>query len=251
MRTIFRVIYPFIIYEITANVIMTAAAYSFTVDSVMAHSIYWTAVSAVVASLILAVFYRRDCRMRGVVRKNRGIPKGLFYVVLLGGAVCVAGNNFITLIRLDELFPTYAEVAEGIFIGSVPVQLLCVGVLVPIAEEMVFRVLGFRRLRDDMGFMPAAYIAAALFAFYHGNVTQGAYAFILGFVIAYAYDLYDRPIVPILIHISANVFSVVLMALPIFNGAVGGVYLLVGMMVSLIIGKVCIKNIRFYGLTNY
>ena len=67
-------------------------------------------------------------------------------------------------------------------------QLLCLGVLVPISEELVFRGMMFKRLREQSGFMHAAIFSSVVFALLHGNMVQMLYAFATGMMLSYVYE---------------------------------------------------------------
>ena len=50
-------------------------------------------------------------------------------------------------------------------------------------------------------------IQAALFGIMHGNLVQGAYAFALGLILGYVYHKYQSLVIPILFHMSFNIFG--------------------------------------------
>ena len=83
-------------------------------------------------------------------------------------------------------------------------------IVVPVVEELVFRALGFYRLREYMVFFPAAVISGVVFGVFHGNAYQGIYAFLLGIGFAYVYECYRSILAAILMHMAANGFSVFL-----------------------------------------
>lgn len=267
MRNFFRVVSPFFIYIAVTNLTVLAvlmlyvlwylvsgsganlqeALYSGTVFAGR-QSVYMTALSAVITTGILLVFYRYDCILRGDFQKfTPRIPAGWIYLVLTGISICIAGNNFIEMIRLSELFPGYDEVAGVLYSIPFPAQLLCIGFLIPAAEEMVFRVLGFRRLRDRISFWPAAILSAFLFGCFHGNVVQGAYAFLLGLVIAYVYELSDNPLTPILVHCCANLVSVLFTALPEYISSPALAVKAAELVLFLGITAYCLIKLKQYG----
>ncbi len=87
--------------------------------------------------------------------------------------------------------------------------LLYGGFLVPLAEELVFRGLIFRWLRQRFDFWPAACISAAVFGAAHIRVDQAVIAGLLGLPLAWLYEK-SRSLAPaILMHQTYN--SLVLM----------------------------------------
>ena len=88
--------------------------------------------------------------------------------------------------------------------------LLSTCVAAPLAEEMVFRVVIYRRLRRETGFWMAAAVSSLLFALYHGNLPQGIYALLVGAVLAFLMESYQAALAPVLAHMAANLLSVLL-----------------------------------------
>ena len=66
--------------------------------------------------------------------------------------------------------------------------ILSMGIIAPLAEEIVFRWLIYLRLRDYMRMGAAAVISGLIFGIYHGNLVQAVYASLLGIVFAYILD---------------------------------------------------------------
>ncbi|MCW5771962.1 MAG: CPBP family intramembrane metalloprotease [Rhodospirillaceae bacterium] len=88
--------------------------------------------------------------------------------------------------------------------------LLYAGVLVPIAEELVFRALIFRWLRERMDFRPAALVTAGIFGLMHQRIEQMVIAGLLGVVLAWLYER-SRSLVPaILMHQTYNSLNLML-----------------------------------------
>ena len=77
----------------------------------------------------------------------------------------------------------------------------------PFAEEMLFRGVIFYRLRK-VTFLPLAALGSAFFfAIYHGNLMQGLYALIMGFVICLCMDFGGSFLYALLFHMTANLVS--------------------------------------------
>lgn len=234
MKKIFRVVYPFLIYNAVGIAVLQGIFFLYLILSELSgistpgqaaagkldmQIVYWTAAAAVLSFLFLLPFYKKDCVLRGRIPECMVTKvEGFWKILILGAAACIFGNNLVTLLHIQELSGGYEVVSDTLYGIPLAAQLLCLGICIPMGEEMVFRILGFRRLRDNMGFMPAALISASLFGLYHGNFVQAVYASVLGFIIALAYEYHDSFAVPILIHVSANIISVIVTALPGFIG---------------------------------
>lgn len=85
------------------------------------------------------------------------------------------------------------------------------GFAVPMAEELVFRGLLYRWLRVHWGVAPSAVLSALLFGAVHGQLEVGIGAFLVGIVLALAYERSRSLWPPIIIHAMQNSVSIILM----------------------------------------
>ncbi len=130
-------------------------------------------------------------------------------VVLISAGMCLALNNLILIGNLSSYSSSYEEVQEVFYEPPFPVQLLCLGVLMPICEELVFRGLMYRRLRSETFFLHAAIYTAVAFGITHGNLVQCLYGFAMGMLFAYIYEKYGSVLAPITAHMTANLLALV------------------------------------------
>jgi membrane protease YdiL (CAAX protease family) len=88
--------------------------------------------------------------------------------------------------------------------------LLYGGFLVPLTEELLFRGLVFRWLRQRLDFWPAAFVSAAVFGVAHGSADKAVIAGLLGLPLAWLFEK-SRSLVPaILLHQSYNSLALML-----------------------------------------
>ncbi len=88
--------------------------------------------------------------------------------------------------------------------------ILLIGICAPVAEEMVFRLMLFFRLRDHRSLSFSAVVSAAVFGVYHGSVLQGIYAGVLGLAFALMLEYTGILTASCLLHIGANIWSLIL-----------------------------------------
>ena len=76
----------------------------------------------------------------------------------------------------------------------------------PVMEEAVFRLGIYGLLRRKLRPKAAAFLSALAFGFYHANMIQGLYAFLLGFVLAWGYEKcpWGKYRMAVLMHAAAN-----------------------------------------------
>lgn len=87
--------------------------------------------------------------------------------------------------------------------------LILVGILGPIAEELLFRGIFYQSLRQRWGVWLAAVVSALLFAVMHGDWVVGAVAFVLGLVLAWIFEVSGSLWPAIIIHILNNSIRII------------------------------------------
>ena len=269
-RQVWRIIYPIAVYFLVQALAegaalfgvifqrMIAAGMNFSVvdpwdftqqilNSLIAQTLPALALAAVVSFPILGLYMAndRDDRRAWGIAKPRVSGGVIALAIVLGAAACVLGNELISLSGIAELSNQYISAETMLFSSNIFVEIAVVGVLVPIAEEMLNRGLVFRRMRDYVSFWPAAILSAVLFALMHGNIVQGLYAFGVGLPMAYVYERSGRLWASILLHITANTCSVLITELPwISNRLSEDRWFYLSMAVAAVLIVVCILGIE-------
>ncbi len=186
-------------------------------DLTYKYTIELTGITAMLTILPCVFLYLKDRDRRKDGRlipcppgSKIGIPDGLL-LAGLGAALSLYGNVLLGLLAQLVPIDDYSEVIEQVESGkTLWVLLICMGILAPIAEEMVFRWLIYLRLRDTFPIWAAALISSAFFGIYHGNMMQAIYAGVLGIFFALALEMTGNIWSSVILHVSANVFSLVL-----------------------------------------
>lgn len=234
----FRVLFPILFYivftQVAAAILLSALFVVFAVfygsgpveplklayDFYMSHLLLVTVIMSVAVMPFFFWFFNRDKkeRYRWEYRPGPGnhgsfepVPAAKYgFVVLLSIGMCLAVNNIITMLNLQRFFGGYQQVAESLYRNNLVFELLAMGLLIPLTEELLFRGLCFLRLRERLPFWPAAFLSALLFGMYHGNMLQGLYAFCLGVAMAYVYERYHSLMAAYVFHAAANILSVLI-----------------------------------------
>lgn len=207
---IWRAIYPVLLhYSISILVACGMVAFFLLADRlagrpedpqktarlVQENNLYQILLTSAIGGAVMFLLYRKDQlrRKSGFLGKRRpdrvwAPPVMWFSVIVLGIAGGQFINDLIWLSRLREIFPGYDQAVSSVMEGK-PVWLLMasVGILAPIAEELVFRGLVYRRLQDWMAPWLAILLSSLLFGWYHGNVVQFVYALLTGMLFALMY----------------------------------------------------------------
>ena len=165
-----------------------------------------TAAAGAIASVPLGIEYKRWKTRTG--DKGRISRKAVICAVISGVGACLFFNGMMMLLPLQK--EGYRRVSQALYQPSLLVQLVCMGGVIPIGEELVFRGLGYGRMRQELSFPAALAVSAVWFGLNHGNLVQGIYAGLLGIFLAVLYEKSKSLAVCTLFHGTANVTAVVM-----------------------------------------
>lgn len=126
----------------------------------------------------------------------------------LGGILNLAWSRVLLLLGLQEHFSNVVQ--EQLFAGQLAVQVIGLGIVVPVAEELMFRALIYTRMKRLLTVRQAIFFSALLFAVYHGNVIQMVFVFPLALLLALVYEKGDWFGYPVSFHMGANLTAVLI-----------------------------------------
>ena len=138
-----------------------------------------------------------------------------FLCFLLGISSCIVLNHVLIYSGLyDLLAEGFEDTAQTLYQGRLLPELISIGILTPVVEELLFRGLAYRRIRWYLDALPAMLVSALLFAVFHGNLLQGIYAFTMGLLMAFVYERTHHILAPICVHVGGNLLSVLFSDIP-------------------------------------
>jgi membrane protease YdiL (CAAX protease family) len=205
------------------------------------HDIYFGIAAAAICSIAIYVLILRkkdETFLKKCKFQKEGLQKSP-YVVLASIGLAAVSSSFVLLSY--EKFESYEEVSQNINAGlSTLLGAMCIIILIPIFEEILFRGLVQNELMKQLPIPGAIVIQAAVFALYHGNPLQGIYTFVLGIALGAIYLWSNNLWLPILLHVTYNflgtlIFPVLLYYTESYAGAymAGGVILFILAMIFL------------------
>lgn len=175
-------------------------------DVLKENALVITAICAVVASVVLSLFFHIDIK-NGRIERRGQIKAMDFIMAIVGGAgVSIALNIVIALTNMAGKDTAFVEVSDLITSNPLIVTITCAGILIPIVEEILFRGLIFNRIKHQYNFLAGLLISSLLFGIYHGNIVQGIYATLLGIFLGFAYHKTKSILIPVFIHMGGNTF---------------------------------------------
>lgn len=168
-------------------------------------------VTALITIPVMLFMYHRDRsrdKMYGVIPNKKAPAVKYILVVAMAATLSIAMNNLIIIGNLSSYSASYEATAKAFYSAPVIMQILCLGILAPIAEELVFRGLMYRRMREDTKFVMAVIYTAVVFGLFHGNMVQMIYGTVMGLMLAYVCEKYGSVLAPVVAHITANLISI-------------------------------------------
>lgn len=160
---------------------------------------------------VMIVLFHRDRvreRVSGILPNKKAPVWKYGAVLVMSVSMCWGLNNLIAISGVSALSSSYEETMEVLYTPPLLIQIICLGVLIPVCEELVFRGLMFKRLRARGGYMQAAIYSSVVFSILHVNLVQMIYSFVLGMMLAYIYEKYGSIKAPAAAHVVMNIFSV-------------------------------------------
>lgn len=192
---------PELLYERTTEICMEVLQYSVELSGLMAlvtiPFLYW-----------MMHKDRRKEREALILQKKKAPLEQYVMVVGISLPFALAFNNLIMLTDLARYSEAYQETAEALYEPSILVQILCLGIVIPIMEEMVFRGLIYRRVRNATTPVRGMLCSAIFFGMYHGNLIQTIYGIGCGCLFVYLYEKFGTLWAPILSHMLMNLLSI-------------------------------------------
>ena len=188
-------------------------------EASLRHQVEVAGIAALCTLILTGIFFARDRKQEKIcqVAVPERAPVTKYWTLLAFGiAGCVAATSLLTMAQIALYDVEYQETAQNLYSAGLPVQILCLGIVIPLAEEMMFRGILFKRFRERRTFWYSALCSALFFSFMHTNTTQMIYAFLLGIMLAYVYEKFGSVRAPLVLHIVMNCTSVVLTELGVF-----------------------------------
>ncbi len=136
-----------------------------------------------------------------------GIGMNLFFVGILNLLAEVPG--------LKEMMQDYGEQSVQLFEDNIILNAIVLAVLVPILEEIVFRVLPLNKMTPRISTAVAVILTSLVFGISHGQMIWAIYTFVFGSVLAMIYLKYRSSIANIIVHGVFNFTSFILTILPL------------------------------------
>ncbi len=175
------------------------------------YSTYVEGIAAALTIPIMLIMFHRDRvreKLHGIAEKAKAPLRMYGTIIVLAAVLCIGLNNLFLLSGLSTQDEAYVETMEQMYSPPLFMQLICLGILTPLCEELVYRALIYKRMRERSGFLSSAIYSTLVFAILHGYFVQIIYAFIMGMIFCFLYEKFGSVRAPVAAHITANVVSI-------------------------------------------
>ena len=189
-RRLINLIYPLVIYMAIGMAVLGL----YPNGGLMANLI-----EKVSCIIIMGILFYKDSKQIRWEGKKLSLYSAII-MIIIGICACFG----VKTIREEDA----KNVAKALYSDKLWLQILVVGIAAPVAEELLFRGILYRRMRTWLSVGPSALAALLIFAAVHGNLLQALYAFILGALLVWIYERFAKLTAPIILHVSANLISI-------------------------------------------
>ena len=208
---VLEILYPIAIYYLVSGVVF------FALNILLGESQEIYMIKQMISSgatiPFLVSLYKQDMYAENVVfGKRKAEPtKWLIQIALTAisaGAFGVALNNFIAMTPLVEVSTGFQTANESFFAGGIWAEILASCVVVPIAEEVLFRGCVLKRVTTMADEKLGILCSALLFGVIHVNLVQFVYAALLGGLLAGIVVKTRKVSLAVIGHAAANLIAI-------------------------------------------
>lgn len=169
---------------------------------------------------VMLIMMKKDEDMKGFKTFGQHYKQvsfqGFYLLIPLGITMCLGLTKLVTLIPIQDALKSYEETVSSYEESSMILRVLVLCILTPIAEELVYRGLLYKRLKEYNEKIIAGYISAIIFGVAHFNLIQGIYAFFAGIIFIYVYEKYRTIFAPVFLHMVVNTMALISSEFEIF-----------------------------------
>ena len=165
--------------------------------------------------------YRVDQKLHGY-EKPHFYPYHIWMVMGIMLCMSFSLNNILCMSPLARISTGYAQVSRQFYGSTLALDLAGSVFLTPVLEELIYRGVIYRRLREQLSVRASVVLSALIFALFHFNWVQFIYAFFMGMILAYVLECSHSVVYSILGHMLANLLGVLRTELGILGDTLDG-----------------------------
>lgn len=198
----------FLIYALIGAMIF---GHKFTESSIQSYMMSAAVPVIFPAAVVSLIFYwlllrGRKINMFEYCRFKKVKPLNILLIIMIAIGLSVIIAIFVNF--AIKYIPQYKEISD-MFSNSTsnPLSVLCLVLVGPVIEEIIFRGIIFNDLRAHVNVAAAVIIQAFVFGLYHMNLMQGIYAGVIGLVFGVIYVWTKSIFASMTAHITFNILG--------------------------------------------
>ena len=180
-----------------------------------------TALFTLILTVSLFRLDRKKEKQAGIPQRQKVSAGNYLWLILMGAAGSIGVTCLSVVAQLAMNSNSYQQSVQSTYAAPIFVQVVGVGIIIPVAEEMMFRGVLYRRYRETKGFYYAALWSSVFFSVTHLTMIQTVYAFLLGILLCYVYEKYGSVKAAIGLHICLNTGSILFTGVGLFRWLAG------------------------------
>ena len=210
-RHIWRALWPVLVFMLPQMVVIGIALFFFAAFNNWEWDTAWEigrgtgllfpAIGSALSLILWIPLWRKTAKKHPQL--NSGKVRALPLVSTIGlwfGMSLMFGAVMWNILPQEAVQPLLDDLADS----NIFIQLLMVGILAPVVEELVYRGIVFNRLSEWLPTWAVVLISSLLFGIVHLNPIQILYATAFGFILAWQYLRSRNLWIPIIAHFVFN-----------------------------------------------
>ena len=180
---------------------------------ISAHRVEIAAAASLATVILTGILFAKDRKLEkkaGVILPEKARAGRYWMLAVFGFAGSLAATCLMTMMQAAFYDSLYQQTSAETYSSPFVTQIICLGFVIPLAEEFMFRGVLYKRYRERQNFWYSAIGSSILFSLMHVSMTQMFYTFLLGLMLAYVYEKFGSFCAPLILHILMNTVSLVL-----------------------------------------
>ena len=179
---------------------------------ISAHRVEIAAAASLATVILTGILFAKDRKLEkkaGVILPEKARAGRYWMLAVFGFAGSLAATCLMTMMQAAFYDSLYQQTSAETYSSPFVIQLICLGFVIPLAEEFMFRGVLYKRYRERQNFWYSAIGSSILFSLMHVSMTQMFYTFLLGLMLAYVYEKFGSFCAPLAFHIFVNMGAVI------------------------------------------
>ena len=188
--------------------------------SLLTNMTWLVLVSNLVSILGLWIFFAtRHKNFLKEVGLQKTSARNLTMSVIFGTGVCFFVDLLTNILPFPETVIEQFELQHGmLWFGDIGLTFLSVALIGPVSEEICFRGLCYRRLKEGMPKWAAGLISSVFFGLAHGDPVWFLVGFVAGVSLSWIFETTGSLLPAIIVHVTNNAISALTSYFPLPEG---------------------------------